>query len=71
MRSSTLSATVVACGRHPGAGRKFEATLATRFAPRLAEPRAVIGDIIVMDNLNSHKVAGVREAIEARDAELC
>jgi transposase len=28
------------------------------------------GDIVVMDNLSSHKVAGVREAIEAADAEL-
>lgn len=28
------------------------------------------GDIVVMDNLASHKVAGVREAIEAAGAEL-
>jgi transposase len=28
------------------------------------------GDIVVMDNLSAHKVAGVREAIEARGAEL-
>ena len=28
------------------------------------------GDIVVMDNLPAHKVAGVREAIEARGAEL-
>lgn len=28
------------------------------------------GDIVVMDNLNVHKVAGVREAIEAAGAEL-
>jgi transposase len=28
------------------------------------------GDIVVADNLASHKVAGVREAIEARDASL-
>jgi transposase len=28
------------------------------------------GDIVVMDNLPSHKVAGVREAIEAAGAEL-
>lgn len=28
------------------------------------------GDIVVMDNLSSHKVAGVREAIEAVGAEL-
>jgi transposase len=28
------------------------------------------GDIVVMDNLAAHKVAGVREAIEAADADL-
>lgn len=28
------------------------------------------GDIVVMDNLSSHKVKGVREAIEAKGAEL-
>jgi transposase len=28
------------------------------------------GDIVVMDNLSSHKVAGVRQAIEAAGAEL-
>ena len=28
------------------------------------------GDIVVMDNLPSHKVAGIREAIEAASAEL-
>jgi DDE superfamily endonuclease len=28
------------------------------------------GDIVVMDNLSSHKVAGVREAIAAAGAEL-
>ena len=28
------------------------------------------GDMVICDNLSSHKVAGVREAIEARGAEL-
>jgi transposase len=28
------------------------------------------GDVVVMDNLAAHKVAGVREAIEARGAQL-
>lgn len=28
------------------------------------------GDIVIMDNLSSHKVTGVREAIEAVGAEL-
>jgi transposase len=34
-------------------------------APTLAE-----GDIVVMDNLGAHKVAGVLEAIEARGAKV-
>ena len=28
------------------------------------------GDIVIMDNLGSHKVEGVREAIEAQGAQL-
>jgi transposase len=33
-------------------------------------PTLSVGDIVIMDNLSSHKVAGVREAIEAAGAEL-
>ena len=33
-------------------------------------PDLVAGDIVVMDNLASHKVAGVREMIEAAGASL-
>lgn len=33
-------------------------------------PTLVPGDIVVMDNLGSHKVAGIREAIEAAGASL-
>jgi hypothetical protein len=33
-------------------------------------PTQAIGDIVIADNLASHKVAGVREAIEARGASL-
>lgn len=33
-------------------------------------PTLQSGDIVVMDNLSSHKVAGVREAIEAVGAEV-
>ncbi len=36
----------------------------------LLAPTLHIGDIVVMDNLSSHKATGVREAIEARDASL-
>lgn len=33
-------------------------------------PRLQPGDVVVMDNLSSHKVAGVRELIEAAGADL-
>lgn len=33
-------------------------------------PELSPGDIVVLDNLSSHKVSGVREAIEARGATL-
>ena len=33
-------------------------------------PTLAAGDIVVMDNLPAHKVAGVRELIEARGAKL-
>jgi transposase len=46
-------------------GAIFKAWVEQMLAPAL-EP----GDIVVMDNLPAHKVAGVREAIEARGAEL-
>lgn len=46
-------------------GRIFLAWVEQHLARVLSE-----GDIVVMDNLSSHKVAGVREAIEARGAEL-
>jgi transposase len=37
---------------------------------QLLGPALRQGDIVVMDNLAAHKVAGVREAIEARGARL-
>jgi transposase len=37
----------------------------TRFAPTLAP-----GDVVIMDNLSSHKIARIKEAIEATGAEL-
>jgi transposase len=33
-------------------------------------PQLEPGDVVVMDNLSSHKVDGVRQRIEARQAEL-
>ena len=46
-------------------GRSFLAYVRQFLAPALRP-----GDVVVMDNLGSHKVAGVREAIEARGATL-
>jgi transposase len=46
-------------------GRLFRAWTEQMLAPALAA-----GDVVIMDNLPAHKVAGVREAIEARGAKL-
>lgn len=46
-------------------GPVFLAWVQQHLAPRLRT-----GDIVVMDNLSSHKVRGVRESIEAVGAEL-
>jgi transposase len=47
-------------------GETFLAYVEQALVPTLAA-----GDIVIMDNLGSHKVAGVREAIEAAGASLC
>jgi len=46
-------------------GELFRAWVTQHLAPVLR-----VGDIVVMDNLSSHKVTGIREAIEAAGAEL-
>jgi transposase len=46
-------------------GELFLAYVEQMLAPTLSS-----GDIVVLDNLSSHKVRGVREAIEARGASL-
>ncbi len=46
-------------------GETFRAYVEQFLAPTLAP-----GDVVIMDNLSSHKVAGVREAIEACGASL-
>lgn len=58
---------LVAPGVFEGAinGRSFLAYVRQILAPVLKP-----GDIVVMDNLGSHKVAGVRDAIEAAGATL-
>lgn len=40
------------------------------YARRVLAPELAPGDIVIMDNLPAHKVAGVREAIEAAGAHL-
>ena len=40
------------------------------YIERMLAPTFHAGDIVVMDNLSSHKTAGVREAIEAVDGSL-
>lgn len=40
------------------------------YAEQLLAPAPRPGDVVAMDNLGSHKAAGVREAVEARGATL-
>jgi transposase len=47
-----------------------DATIFGGYVQQCLAPSLRRGDIVVMDNLSSHKVAGVREAIEAMGAEL-
>jgi len=49
----------------PMDGNSFLEYVQQVLAPELRQ-----GDMVICDNLSSHKVAGVREAIEARGAEL-
>ncbi len=46
-------------------GRSFRAYVERALAPALSS-----GDVVVLDTLGSHKVRGVREAIQARGASL-
>ncbi len=46
-------------------GATFRAWVEQMLAPELQT-----GDIVIMDNLAAHKVAGIRKAIEARGAGL-
>lgn len=40
------------------------------YIKQVLAPELKAGDMVICDNLSSHKVAGVREAIESRGAEL-
>jgi transposase len=63
LREDAITAPLVIDGAMNG--ETFRAYIEQFLAPTLAP-----GDIVIMDNLPSHKVAGVREAIEARGASL-
>ena len=63
LRTSGLTAPLVVDGAMNG--DVFRAYVEQVLAPTLAPD-----DIVVLDNLASHKVAGVRESIEARGASL-
>ncbi len=63
LRTTGLTAPMVLDGAMNGAA--FKAYVEQVLAPTLGP-----GDIVVMDNLSSHKVAGVREAIKMTGAFL-
>jgi transposase len=63
LRTSGLCATALLDG--PTNGTRFRSYVTDTLIPVLHP-----GDIVVMDNLPAHKVAGVREAIEAAGARL-
>lgn len=54
------------CLDAPLNGQTFKTYVTTQLAPTLRP-----GDIVIADNLSSHKVAGVKQAIEATRASLC
>jgi transposase len=63
LRHNAITAPMVADG--PMDGAMFIAYVQTFLCPTL-QP----GDIVIADNLSSHKVAGVKEAIEATGAQI-
>jgi transposase len=63
LRTSGLCATALFDG--PTNGMRFRSYVSETLVPVLH-----LGDIVVMDNLPAHKVAGVREVIEAAGARL-
>jgi transposase len=63
LRNRGITAPLVLDG--PMTGEVFRAYVEQMLAPSLSP-----GDVVVMDNLTAHKVAGVREAIRAAGASL-
>lgn len=50
--------------------RPMNGAIFTAYVEQVLAPTLAAGDIVVMDNLSSHKVAGIRQAIEATGASL-
>lgn len=50
--------------------RPINGTIFLAYVHQCLVPTLTAGDIVVMDNLSSHKVVGVREAIETAGAKL-
>jgi transposase len=51
-------------------GQAVDADMFRAYVDYVLVPTLSAGDVVVMDNLSSHKVAGVREAIESAGARL-
>ncbi len=51
-------------------GRPVDRAAFETYVEKVLVPELRTGDIVVMDNLSSHKGAGVRQRIEAAGAEL-
>lgn len=64
LRANEITAPMVLDG--PMTGSAFLAYVQQCLCPTLK-----FGDIVIVDNLPSHKVAGVRQALEERGATLC
>ena len=69
--------TTFVCGlRHDGLvaplvlDRAMNGAAFLAYVERMLAPALEPGDLVVLDNLSSHKVAGVRQAVEARGASL-
>jgi len=63
LRTSGLTAPLVVDGAMNG-------DIFRAYVEQVLTPTLRPGDIVILDNLSSHKVVGVREAIEACDATL-
>ena len=63
LRHDAITAPLVVDGAMNG-------TIFRAYVEQILTPTLSPGDLVVMDNLSSHKVAGIREAIEAIGASL-